>query len=378
MGLELTTLGSKVGLNGPLRDFWDRSNHYGGKSMGKVSLMLLLVIVLVMGCTQENHSVKPLETQESRLPTPGTLPPSVTPTTPLTEKSLSVVETEGKTASRESQPSTQASSSPINMDWVGSWSWDQANDYFDSSITIFELVNGNLTFNLDAHQITNPEKTNVNTGNIDKGIAVMKDSKAEYTDGKFKLEMRLMDGKLHVTANEGEVGYFGAGVVVSGTYSKTGDHFEAKMDYSTMDLCRQDESLLFGFPMKDSEKLLSLCAATDKSSMTYRYGRPNQVELEFPGDRKNSWQQFEYSYYFRGGGDGNEGLDLNTLTFTTDGYSYKIYDEYYSKERSSSVGIRVTNQSTKKVTDLVGLSEKKQGSLVGLKGSLVKAVPWTK
>lgn len=268
-----------------------------------------------------------------------------------------------------------AALTPAPNDWAGNWSWDQANEYYDSRITIYEWENGIFNFNLDAHRITNPEKSNVHIGNIDKGTAVMKGNTASYTDGKFKLEMRLVDGKLQVTANEGEVGYFGAGVMVSGTYSKSGD--PTVKDDAAQSLCLKNESLLFGFPVKDSGKLLSLCAATDQDSLTYRFGKPDQVELEFPAEQKNSWQQFEYSYLLRGGGD-NDGLDLNSLTFTNGSYTYEIYDEYNAKERQSSVGIRVTDSSTKKVTELEGSSDKKQGSLIKLRGSPVKEVPYAK
>lgn len=62
--------------------------------------------------------------------------------------------------------------------------------------------------------------------------------------------------------------------------------------------------------------------------MVYRFGKTNAIEMEFPEKTKESWTKFSYSYYMRGGGAGNEGLDLNYLYFIRNDFKYVVFDVY--------------------------------------------------
>jgi hypothetical protein len=61
-----------------------------------------------------------------------------------------------------------------------------------------------------------------------------------------------------------------------------------------------------------------------------------------------------YSSYFRGGGPGNEGLDLQALTFVNGDARYEVYQEYTAVENTTHVGIRVTVGDSGGTIDLAG------------------------
>lgn len=141
----------------------------------------------------------------------------------------------------------------------------------------------------------------------------------------------------------------------------------AKKEYSD-NLCTDNEEVLFGFKIENSPKILSICLSKKQPDyIVYRFGTKDKIELEFPENKADSWNKFTYSYYLRGGGAGNEGMDMNYLTFENDEYEYQIYQEYTAKDKVIQVGIKITDKSTKKETDIKGLSNTIEGSLIKLR-----------
>ncbi|WP_372999156.1 hypothetical protein [Lutispora sp.] len=133
-------------------------------------------------------------------------------------------------------------------------------------------------------------------------------------------------------------------------------------------LCTDNEELLFSFMLANSPKTLSVCISkTQPDYIVYRLGKKDKVELEFPENKANSWSEFSYSYYLRGGGAGNEGMDLNYLTFENGGYEYQIYQEYTAKDNMTNVGIRITEKATNEESEIKGLSNSIEGSLINLR-----------
>jgi hypothetical protein len=131
-------------------------------------------------------------------------------------------------------------------------------------------------------------------------------------------------------------------------------------------LCRESETVIFSFVTKD-KKSMSLCEADDVSYIIYRYGIKNKIELEFPHDKTGSWKQFKYSYYLRGGGAGNEGVDFNYLKFENNGFSYSVYEEYTAAENKKSCGIKVINEATGKEITIPGMPDTIIGTLANLR-----------
>ncbi len=134
-------------------------------------------------------------------------------------------------------------------------------------------------------------------------------------------------------------------------------------------LRQHGESTLFAFRLSGSHKYVSVCQSQSggNSYIVYRSGLPSHIELEYPKDKKTSWQSFEYAYYLRGGGASNEGLDLNYLSFSNGDWRYTIYQEYSAETNTTAVGIRLINDKDGKKLDLPGLLDSVEGSLVPLR-----------
>lgn len=154
--------------------------------------------------------------------------------------------------------------------------------------------------------------------------------------------------------------------IPSKTTSSSAD-INSKKEYRE-NLFTDNEEVLFSFKLANSPNTLSVCISkTQPDYIVYRFGSKDKVELEFPENKADSWSKFTYSYYLRGGGAGNEGMDLNYLSFENGGYEYQIYQEYTAKDNMTNVGIKITDKATNKETDIRGLSDSIEGSLISLR-----------
>lgn len=107
-------------------------------------------------------------------------------------------------------------------------------------------------------------------------------------------------------------------------------------------LCAKDERVIFSCPVKRPAKIVSVCASKDLTSdrgyLQYRFGLPEKIELEYPKERNGTQQKFQYSHYFRAQ------FDLTEISFTIDGYEYRVFDDYNGEEKpvQSLQGVSVT------------------------------------
>ncbi len=131
-------------------------------------------------------------------------------------------------------------------------------------------------------------------------------------------------------------------------------------------LVQTGETKIFGFKTK-SGKYAVICKGENESYLVYRFGTDKKIELEYPSAKNSdSWQLFTYTYYYRGGGKENAGLDLNYLTFENNGYSYKLYQEYSAEDNSESSGIIVTGANGID-TDIKAIKSSVKGRLYELR-----------
>ncbi|MBE2218416.1 MAG: hypothetical protein IAE90_09445 [Ignavibacteria bacterium] len=131
-------------------------------------------------------------------------------------------------------------------------------------------------------------------------------------------------------------------------------------------LIQSGEELIFSFKLK-SGKSAVLLKGENESYLVYRFGTNKKIELEYPAELNvASWQNFTYSYYFRGGGKENAGLDLNYVTFENNGFTYKLYDEYSAEDESRNTGVLVTDTEGKE-RDITGTKGSAKGSLIDLR-----------
>lgn len=126
-----------------------------------------------------------------------------------------------------------------------------------------------------------------------------------------------------------------------------------------------NEETIFSFETKNG-KIMSLVKDKKNEYIQYRFGNKNHVEMEFPAARtKESWKQFTYSSYHRGGGKQNAGMDLNYLSFTNNGYKYLLFRSHYAEDESLSTGVTVTDSKGKE-TDIAGIYKTIKGCMCNL------------
>lgn len=129
-------------------------------------------------------------------------------------------------------------------------------------------------------------------------------------------------------------------------------------------LIKKGETEIFRFKTK-SGKTAVICKG--ESYLVYRFGTSSNIELQYPTElNEGSWQLFTYSYYFRGGGKENAGMDLNYLSFNNNGYNYKLYQEYSAEDNSETAGIIVTDKDLKE-TNIKAAKNSVKGSLIDLR-----------
>ncbi|SFN60812.1 hypothetical protein SAMN05421594_3534 [Chryseobacterium oleae] len=132
-----------------------------------------------------------------------------------------------------------------------------------------------------------------------------------------------------------------------------------------------NEEAVFSFDTKNGKKM-ALVKDKKNGYIQYRFGSKDRVEMEFPATRtKESWKQFTYSSYHRGGGKQNAGMDLNYLTFINNNYKYQLFRTYSAEDESFSTGITVTDSKGKE-TDVTGVYKTIKGCLCNLEDTEVK------
>jgi hypothetical protein len=107
-------------------------------------------------------------------------------------------------------------------------------------------------------------------------------------------------------------------------------------------LCARDEETIWSCEIdgSSSRKIASICGSKQlderRGYVQYRFGRPRNVELEYPQGRANTQSAFTYKRYTRP-------LVTNlAIKFTVGGYTYKIYDESNDEERPGRRAARIS------------------------------------
>ena len=126
-----------------------------------------------------------------------------------------------------------------------------------------------------------------------------------------------------------------------------------------------NEKVVFSFQTKKG-KTMNIVIDNEQRYMAYRYGTEDHIELQFPSVLENTFSQFTYSYYMRGGGPENDGVDLNHLVFSGAAGRFTVYSEqhYEDDKEIRRVGIRVTNLKTGKEREIPGRIRTVKGSLI--------------
>jgi hypothetical protein len=124
-----------------------------------------------------------------------------------------------------------------------------------------------------------------------------------------------------------------------------------------------NEEAVFAFNTQNGKKV-TLNKDKANNYLIYRFGTKDKIEFEFPDKSKSSWTNFKYSFYLRGGGTQNEGMDLNYIYFTNKGFTHVIYDTYFASGNRKEIGIKIINLKTTKTTNIKGDRKKRKGALI--------------
>lgn len=126
-------------------------------------------------------------------------------------------------------------------------------------------------------------------------------------------------------------------------------------------LCLDAESLVMSFKTAKSSKTVSVCTAEGvEPYIVYRFGTKDNIELEYkavkPGQMTYTSSDTEYA-----------------LSFTNQGYEYKIHQVYDAGSGETRFGIKVTELSSGTVTDIEGAKYSLTGNVYFISGnSLLK------
>lgn len=129
-----------------------------------------------------------------------------------------------------------------------------------------------------------------------------------------------------------------------------------------------NEKLIISFKTFNEKKVV-LAKDTSNKYIAYRFGTMEKIEFSFPENLSDSWKKFTYSYYLRGGGEENEGLDLNYLCFIFGKYKYVIYETYSAADDKTNCGIKIIDTRTNERTEIEGDPKSIEGSLIDFRNS---------
>ena len=142
--------------------------------------------------------------------------------------------------------------------------------------------------------------------------------------------------------------------------------FAKTVALSGQDLILPNEEIVYCFETKNGKTMMLAKEKTD-GYLVYRFGTKNKIDFEFPTKTNDSWNQFRFSYYFRGGGKKNAGTDLNELFFVNGDFKYVIYSSYYAGDdeepESYDIGVRVVDLKNDKMTVISGKPKTEKGTL---------------
>jgi len=122
------------------------------------------------------------------------------------------------------------------------------------------------------------------------------------------------------------------------------------------------ETVIFSFNTQNG-KIVTLNKEKNNHYIVYRFGTKSKTEFEYSDTTNDSWTKFTYSFYLRGGGVKNEGMDLDYVYFINKNYKYVIYNTYVAVGDKLNVGIKIIELTTGKVSDIKGDIKTRKGTL---------------
>lgn len=139
-------------------------------------------------------------------------------------------------------------------------------------------------------------------------------------------------------------------------------------------LCEDNEKLFWNCPVKEKNKIASICGSKDLSStegyIQYRYGTTKAVELKFPATHERSQKKLMYARYTR------PMVTYLRVRFKNSGYEYAMEDSNDDtegldpEEKKAANGSWLTVTTPKAVEKRMRCEEDTRGSLMELEDIL--------
>jgi hypothetical protein len=135
-----------------------------------------------------------------------------------------------------------------------------------------------------------------------------------------------------------------------------------------------NEIEIFSFHTRGGKKVL-LAKDSSNRYLIYRFGNKKNVMFEYPEKDENSFKKFQYSFYLRGGGSKQNGIDLNYLFFRKEHIKYCLFSKYYVKNKKLKIGLKITDLKKNKTVTYHGLRRSLKGNLTDFRdNNLVQVV----
>ncbi|MGV2885937.1 hypothetical protein [Paenibacillus taichungensis] len=263
-----------------------------------LSWLIITCLVLAMtACksTQNETSNKGPENPQT-VNNETAVSPYVDDKTPATSSPDKIPSNGDKTAlpSMDSQNEGVSTTTSISIDskvWIGTWKWDSSDEYNKSTITVSNASDKAIVFSLNAFHVTNPKTMDGSNGVIEKKVALFEGDEAVFRDEELQFELRMkMKGKqLTVTTNNGN--YFGAGVVVDGSYSQNSSESKVSQNDNLIVPGKSIGKLFLGMTKSEVTKTLGKPTAIEDGVMTYSSSK-NYIKLYF---KDQILKQVEYT-----------------------------------------------------------------------------------
>jgi hypothetical protein len=233
-----------------------------------VWIINVLVTTTILAACNKQPAVDPLKANVA----PVSVKQSKTP-------EPSVVQIEPKSAVVSTAPVTPVAESLTDANaWVGVWKWEKSDKYNTSTMEIKSINNQQVTFSLNAFHVTNQKSMGGHNGNIENGLAILNGNEAVFKDEEFKFELRMSIVDKHLMISTNNSDYFGAFVVVDGSYIRSRSSFaESKSDYLIVP-GKSIGKIALGMAKDEVTRLLGKPTNSDENQMTYKSSK-NYINL---------------------------------------------------------------------------------------------------
>ena len=113
-----------------------------------------------------------------------------------------------------------------------------------------------------------------------------------------------------------------------------------------------------------ANKTISLSLDTVSNILIFKNGAAKENLIVVKDALKDESPVFIYSYYFRGGGKDNAGLDLNYVRFNHENRDYELFDEFSAEDEAYAVGLRINDLGSGYEHAIEGKYESIRGSII--------------